>query len=381
MGRTSSSAEQLALTRVATRWQVILQVLLGRRRYFTASLACVVSTLGLVFWILRRWLRMRAGTYRCGTGQSRGKAAIPAADVPDFYSTVPPEVHKTRPCRWWCTRGKCNFAEHCIWAHQKDELRQLPQSQRLPDVPHWRGQGVTISVVEHALFSDPPPEGTIDILCNRCTCFGNPFAGIMVGPDEEKEPLDKYGYRASDHEALCEAFDEFLNAVLDGRSGENLIETACSIASSRSMVLAKTWVCQQITRTSFLESLERFSERIVAGTKLRLLCHCRPHVRCHTEYLKSQLELRAQQLGWLPPAEMQASNSYERWEEAWPSYCDWSSDTGNPPCASKGCDRQGRALDPKDSQWYCTFCWMQFADYLLTEVKDKKFKEVSGGVF
>merc|ERR1711879_688295 len=122
------------------------------------------------------------------------------------------------------------------------------------------------------------------------------------------------------------------------------------------MVLAKTWVVQHLTRTQFMSSLETFSKWIAKGRKLRLLCHCRPHVRCHTEFLKAQLELRAAELGWMPD-ELTAPIPYGRWQDAWPDLCESCSLQSFTPCATSGCGRVGRAIDPMDHRHYCTFCW------------------------
>ena len=46
-------------------------------------------------------------------------------------------------------------------------------------------------------------------------------------------------------------------------------------------------------------------------------------MRCHTEFLKAQLELRAAELGWVPPKVAAESEAYARWEQAWPIPCDF----------------------------------------------------------
>merc|ERR1712187_43642 len=131
-------------------------------------------------------------------------------------------------------------------------------------------------------------------------------------------------------------------AVLDGSSGEDLVATALEIAAGRSLSLARTWIMQKVTRTAFIAALESLSRRIAKGGRVRLLCHCRPHVRCHTEYLKAHLELQATPAIGVGPhagAKQAAETQGTNVTSLWPSF-----DGDGPRCAQ--CGRQGRALDP-----------------------------------
>merc|ERR1711871_1373142 len=101
---------------------------------------------------------------------------------------------------------------------------------------------------------------------------------------------------------------------------------------------------QQPSRAAILASLEDLSKRVARGDRLRLLCHCRPHVRCHTEYLKAHIELRATELGWDPTGNMHPAapvDAYSRWEEVWPLPTN-----GEGFLCAALCGRIARAMDP-----------------------------------
>merc|ERR1712039_270697 len=100
-------------------------------------------------------------------------------------------------------------------------------------------------------------------------------AYLVRDPSVPKPPADEGGWVPADHLVICDAYNKFLSSVLDGSSGENLVEGAMKIANSNSLILAKVWCAQKFTRSSLLQALDSFSQNIVQGQKIRLLCHCR----------------------------------------------------------------------------------------------------------
>jgi len=263
------------------------------------------------------------------------------------------ELYKTRPCRWFLVNGSCSFADDCAFAHSADEWVLLPTALRVPaqGAAHWEGV-VSIGVVEQALF-EPYCPGRENIVCNRSTCLGNPFER-KVYQDEEIPPRDENGWRAEEHEDLCAAFDEYFTYVLGHHPGEeSLLPEVRRIASARSLALADTWVAQKLRRFHVrraLGSLERMLER---GKRLRLLCHCRPNVRCHTEFLKAHLEMSSH--AWRFPSNL--PDPVVDWKAGWPGPVG-----DGPKCAN--CEREGRAMDPKNLSLYCAFCWMLHGENL-----------------
>lgn len=239
-----------------------------------------------------------------------------------------------------------------MYAHSAEDLRPLPASQRWPHAPHWHGLAIDIGVVEIALSSDPPAAGTSDVVCNRTTCLGNPFATRIYAPNEEVPPTDGDGWRAAEHEDLVAAYAEYLDAVLDQDSLEDLPAVVDRICEERSVTHAGTWVVQRLQRADILRSLEGLEDILADGGRLRLLCHCRPHVRCHTELLKAHLEGRVPASAPLP-----ALPDDQRARLVWPSL-----DGEGPKCVQ--CGRRAQALDPADMSRYCSFCWMDHAERL-----------------
>merc|ERR1712232_1460319 len=104
---------------------------------------------------------------------------------------------------------------------------------------------------------------------------------------------------------------------------------------------------------------EALELRALGGVRLRLLCHCRPHVRCHTEFLKAHIELRVQELAAIgtrvPKQVSTLRSSLGGFTDLWPDKIG-----DGPPCIQ--CGRQARALDPKVFHMYCAFCWQQHAE-------------------
>lgn len=326
-----------------------------RRLACRTLVLCVGASGGA--WAIWRWQRLRNTDRQHQMWTSKAEEEEDEDQVE--CSALPEELYKTRPCRWIVMKGRCCYGAKCDFAHSPEELRLPPPSYRVPDAPHWRGAAVAIGIIEQALFRDAPPLGTTDVVCNRCTCLGNPFATRRYLPDEERPPQDDDGWRPLEHEELCTAFDKYLSEVLDGSSREeDLVSTVMRIAHEGSLTIADTWLGLHLKRPDVLGAINELGWRIAGGERLRLLCHCRPHVRCHTEYLKAHLDLQATSAALtVTPAGDDVSDETQnmRVADLWPSF-----EGDGPRCAQ--CGRQGRALDPGDMRMYCAFCWMQYAD-------------------
>lgn len=325
-----------------------------------------VAVLAGLAWILRRWLQV------VGKWSYRGRLALqwtsgirkgqpsetPKASDGAKGDALPHDLHKTRPCRWFLMDGKCYHGERCVFAHTREEWRPLPQSRRAPSAKHWRGPMVSIGVVEQALFSPPALPPVTDVVCNRCTCLGNPFAVRIYGAGETPPSRDSDGWRAEEHEDLCAAFDEYLALLLDGDDGIDLATEVQRIASERRLLLADTWLAQGLRWRDVRMALRDLEERVAQGERIRLLCHCRPHVRCHTELLKAHLELHFTLRGLPVPSAVE--EVVQDFRDGWPGLA-----AGDDVRCSKGqCLRRGRAHDPLDMKPYCVFCWMRHADSL-----------------
>lgn len=292
-------------------------------------------------------------------------------------SSLPEALYNTRPCRWMLTYASCYSGDACPFAHSEEELQPLPESeQRLSLAPHWCGASVAIGIVEFALFSEPIIPGTINIVCNRTTCLGNPFAWRQYGPDEQVPTPDREGWIATEHEEYCQAFDEYLNVVLDDEANERIVMdpdaeqqhlalVVADIAERHSMRVVESWTEQCLTAADVWRALRSLGERVAAGQRIRLLCHCRPHVRCHTEYLKAHLETI-----WAPtvPPPMPPQPPCNA-KSPWPTF---SKSNGAPTCATcRRCAPGG--LDPLSQKNYCAFCWS-------SHVNDTFLKSRSGEI-
>lgn len=272
------------------------------------------------------------------------------------------DMFKTWRCKAIVMEEVCQYGEACICAHTPQELRPPPESLSKPVAAHWQGK-VSIGVVEHALFWDLPPVGVTDVVCNRTTCLGNPFGGREYGPSEERPPADDQGWVLEEHANLCDAFGEYLAAVLDRNADpeENLVLVAERVSVGHSVFLSQTWEAQRLRRDDVLRALDELGRRVAAGQCLRLLCHCRPHVRCHAELLKTYLGQHTL------PASSDESGPTQRQPVpedgnvdchgcSWPGF-----GTPGPRCAGASsswqCHREGRALDPGTLELYCAQCW------------------------
>eukprot|EP00746_Dinoflagellata_sp_MGD_P151531 gnl/MRDRNA2_/MRDRNA2_83107_c0_seq1.p1 gnl/MRDRNA2_/MRDRNA2_83107_c0~~gnl/MRDRNA2_/MRDRNA2_83107_c0_seq1.p1 ORF type:complete len:492 (+),score=66.34 gnl/MRDRNA2_/MRDRNA2_83107_c0_seq1:67-1476(+) len=276
---------------------------------------------------------------------------------------------KVRPCRFIMMQGECRFGETCHYAHSPDELRPLPASARLAHnpAPHWRGHAVSIGVVEHFFFRDIPTTDFINVVCNRASCLGNPFFKRIFDPDEEPYRQDSHGWCPQEHTDLCAAFAEYLEVVL--RPGadpdEYVTHISGEIAQRRKLGSADKFspVLCRLKRRDVLRALDNVKQEVSAGKRVRLLCHCRPFVACHTEILKAYFEKFA------PPREPETideSHRDETLEECearrskWPTF-----DGSEPQCAL--CWKMAWAVDPGRMHPYCCTCWAQFANDIKSE--------------
>lgn len=286
--------------------------------------------------------------------------------------------YKARRCKYIVLQERCRHGDNCGYAHSPEELRPPPEGDEHIAAPHWEGPLISIGIVEHAMFWDLSKPGTIDVVCNRSTCFGNPFAMQILCPDSELEVPDEDGWHLKLHEALCEAFKEYLAVLLDPNQ-EELMVCVRQIAARRSLTLAETWIIQNLTRQSLLESFAALDTFITQGHRLRLLCHCRPHVRCHAELIKGHLEERACQLishNDDNSIEVSSARFAKRAKRLDCHGCEWPSlmDDG-PSCGTKSCWQVGRAWDPGSMQMYCAPCWSKHSmnmtafaeEYIATE--------------
>lgn len=259
----------------------------------------------------------------------------------------------------------CADGDTCYFAHSGAELRPNTAFDRDEAAEHWMGTHVSIGIVERALFWDVPPLDTADIVCNRCSCLGNPFGSRIYRPDEEMPPKDEKGWCHGEHQYLCESFAEYLDAVLDTDSEDTLEQITRRLCKARSLTLAETWVAQELERRDILRGLENVKKRMINGQRIRLLCHCRPFVRCHCETLKLHLEKCIEKgsdecqfqvdTPWEERMSILAGLRHEHMRTCpWPG----SKDFG-PECAAKKCTRSGRAYDPGSNTIYCAQCWAQ----------------------
>lgn len=253
------------------------------------------------------------------------------------------------------------MGDACYYAHTPEELRRPSEPDVTASAAHWKGF-VSIGVVEQALLWDLPPYGTTDVVCNRGTCLGNPFAtGVYDTPPES----DSEGWVPKEHEDLCAAFGDYLGDLLERTSEEPLADMVCRIALARKVTIAETWMALSWERHDVLSALDTLSGRVAAGARLRLLCHCRPHVRCHAEALKAHLELSVTGSDSPRPEETEP-RGLDIMGCVWPGFGD-----GAPMCAmrSRGwcCPREGRAQDPGNMQTYCAQCWSRHAINIRSE--------------
>merc|ERR1712232_1332342 len=130
---------------------------------------------------------------------------------------------------------------------------------------HWQGSHVAIGIVERGLFWDVPPPGTTDVVCNRCTCLGNPFAYRRCAPDAPKSVADEHGWYPDEHEYLSAAFGEYLTAVLNNDSQDRLMDIVETIAEKRSLVLADTWIALKLWRRDIIRAINSLGQRIANG--------------------------------------------------------------------------------------------------------------------
>eukprot|EP00927_Polykrikos_kofoidii_P080866 TRINITY_DN77864_c0_g1_i1.p1 TRINITY_DN77864_c0_g1~~TRINITY_DN77864_c0_g1_i1.p1 ORF type:complete len:323 (+),score=42.37 TRINITY_DN77864_c0_g1_i1:64-1032(+) len=261
-------------------------------------------------------------------------------------------------CKSIVMEQTCRFGDGCAYAHSPAELQPTPEEWKKPIAAHWQGQ-VSLGVVEHAMFWDLPPVGVVDVVCNRLTCLGNPFGGRKYGPGDVRAEADEEGWVPAEHVDLCDSFREYLSIVLDRNADpdEDLAPVAERISAKRSLFLVDMWEAQHLKRADVLRAIDALCSRVSAGKSLRLLCHCRPHVRCHAELLKAHLDQYVPSVPLQPEEnKMQVPGSVDCLGCEWPGF-------GNsaPPCVgstrSWSCGRSGRALDPGSLELYCAVCW------------------------
>lgn len=361
-----------------TQWPVL------RRRHAvplrTCQLLGLASASAVVAWVVRLVLYIRLVWWKRKVREDVGNEAEEqgakqaSAMWTSWNAAIPKELLKTRPCRWYAVNRRCGYGDDCAFAHSAEELRPTPSYYRSPDAPHWCGDAVSIGVLEMALFTDLAPPGTLDVVCNRCTCLGNPFAARWYAENEERPQCDEHGWSPKEHDELCSAFDEYLTAVLSTESQEELCNVVKRIARKRSLAVSDCWSVQSLRRDDVCAALQAMELRAHAGVRLRLLCHCRPHVRCHTEFLKAHIEVKVGMLAGSPvPQEAEeCRRSLKGFKDHWPSL-----HGDGPACAQ--CGRQARAMDPHSLQLYCAFCWQNYADNLQRHALKVNGKQTKWG--
>lgn len=274
-----------------------------------------------------------------------------------------PDLYKTRRCKAIIAQAPCSLGEYCTFAHTPSELRAWPWPTEVAE--HWKGQ-VSVGVVEHAMFWDLPPSGTTDVVCNRSTVLGNPFGACSYASEGERAklaPADEQGWRVQEHEVLVGAFDRYLQVVLDTTSSKPLEEEVLRIAEEQSLQLSEAWLQYRPARAQVLKALESLASRVRGGQRLRLLCHCRPHVRCHAESLKRYLDQFAlESASPSSPSRDRHDRSTAHGVPTDLNGCLWP---GTVPHAERCsvqtkqyvCQRDQRALDPETMKGYCAQCW------------------------
>merc|ERR1712232_487547 len=103
-------------------------------------------------------------------------AGTSGADAGSVVDTIPNEYYKIRRCKHVIMQDPCPKGASCPFAHAPEELHPAPDYEPGHLAPHWQGEAVSIGIAEHAMFWDLPTIGTMDVVCNRGTCLGNPFA-------------------------------------------------------------------------------------------------------------------------------------------------------------------------------------------------------------
>lgn len=285
-------------------------------------------------------------------------APVASADPVEFeYGSA--EFLRTRPCKFVVMEQSCPYGKECFYAHTREELRHTPASEaarRGSQAQHWQGARVAIGVVEQAMLWDLAPIGTTDVVCNRASCLGNPFATRIYEPGDIVPPADDQGWRRGEHQELCAAFSEYLAAVLgDALEDGPLLPLVTQMAQSKGMSLAETWLAQTLTKVDVRSALAGLESMLCAGDRLRLLCHCRPFVQCHTEFLKAHLEARVEVLCCAAAPAVAPSGPI-----GWPDFLDGK----GPVCAKESCGRVCRAMDPLNRNMFCTLCWIQHSEKL-----------------
>ena len=70
----------------------------------------------------------------------------------------------------------------------------------------------------------------------------------------------------------------------------SLEEEVSRIASERQLQPSEAWQLAPAQRHEVRGALRALERLVRQGRRLRLLCHCRPHVRCHAVSLKAYLD-------------------------------------------------------------------------------------------
>jgi len=267
------------------------------------------------------------------------------------------DLYKRRRCKAIVAQASCSLGDKCTFAHSAAELKTWPWPEVLPQ--HWQGQ-VSIGVVEHAMFWDLPPLGTIDVVCNRSTCLGNPFGACCYDDPLQRPPADENGWRKQEHEVLVGAFDQYLQAVLEKNPSGSLSQDVHRIAEQHHLQLSEAWQLSQPPREEVRNALKALAEKVQQGARLRLLCHCRPHVRCHAESIKRHLDQFAVESRDAAAKPITPSEHLEGLLDV--NGCIWpGSMTCTEACSvstkSYDCQREPRALDPANMRGYCAQCW------------------------
>ncbi|CAJ1355752.1 unnamed protein product, partial [Effrenium voratum] len=192
--------------------------------------------------------------------------------------------------------------------------------------------------------------------------------------------------------------------VLRESSGE-LLEEVQRIAKARSLLLSDAWELQALKREDVRRALELLVGEVSKGQRIRLLCHCRPHVRCHVELIKQHLDRFLPQQ--IAPGSTFKEELVDIEGRVWPGSvpdavprptfhfrglsCGIPATTEE-QCsirtAAFSCTRDSRALDPGTMKGYCAQCWCHhskvcrwpdFHDEWPTETYQDEYAPTSNG--
>eukprot|EP01062_Namystynia_karyoxenos_P010302 TRINITY_DN13648_c0_g1_i1.p1 TRINITY_DN13648_c0_g1~~TRINITY_DN13648_c0_g1_i1.p1 ORF type:complete len:533 (+),score=68.39 TRINITY_DN13648_c0_g1_i1:72-1670(+) len=148
----------------------------------------------------------------------------------------------------------------------------------------------------------PPSAECVDIACDRTSLLGNPFPMPRGGGDAARR-------------SVCDAFADYLDAIVDGSANPDAAEHCKDTAALRGL----TWKDPRggRYRCPFLDAgtaavrgeLRRLQQAARGGRTLRLMCHCYP-LLCHTMHIRRYITDAAPE--HLPEAEAAAASPARR---------------------------------------------------------------------